>query len=321
MSLLDLGAQEPQQEQPQGLAGILGAAPVENETGMTAAQFSVMTPAERAMYYQQSGITGSMAKVLEDSISLQQQDNDLLADTVELKGVFNEMGIDPFGENVEVSSRADTSAASGPIQSILMGTTNPEPWYPQIGMRVLAGDDGTRAIAARRRLIAKDYEKGYDSLRGGGQITEYEGKTIAAAISNLSDASLTDEVFAEHATNLYKKLDRITKLAEKNIEVNPQTGAEFERNRETGETRRAVSFYNKNTGELDVRYPTSTEDVIELPDYLDNEQLTIFKASMPIGQKFSFVDNNGNTVTLRKNREFNLPDLPDNTENSSNSEE
>lgn len=288
--------------------GIGNTAPA--SSSVTPEQIGAMSELERARLYSDLGYNASMIKQQEALFGQAEERNESLSNSLLLKNIFNEMGIDPFNENPEVSSRADLGAASGVINSTLSGSSSTEPNVLQNVVAGMSGEGASQSISARRQLVAKDWEKAYTSLKGGGQITEFEGRTMANAISRLRDPSLTDEQFRTHAENLYKDLDKAAKLAENNIRVNAQTGAQFMHDPSTGETQKVISFYNPNNGELIAQPLRSTDDVISIPAYVSRSQLSAIKAALPIGQKFTaegINDENGQPRIFTKSVEFKAP--------------
>lgn len=84
-------------------------------------------------------------------------------------------------------------------ESFLFGapnTTSSDRSFVQNALRATTGvlnPELSESRTARNRLTAEDYINAYDSLRGAGQITEFEAKTAANAESVFSQEDATSE--------------------------------------------------------------------------------------------------------------------------------
>lgn len=100
------------------------------------------------------------------------------------------------------------------------------------GMQFVSGSPEADFRSLMKQVTGKQFMQAYETLKGGGQITEIEGQKATEAMSRLQTAT-SEKAFREAAQDFISEIDRLTKLAAqragesqpvKKFKYNPETG-------------------------------------------------------------------------------------------------
>mgnify|MGYP001823490036 CR=1 FL=1 len=91
------------------------------------------------------------------------------------------------------------------------------------GMQFVSGSSEAGFRALQQQIEGKQFMQAYETLKGGGQITEIEGRKATEALSRLRSAVSEDE-YRIAAEEFITEIDRLTRLAEQRAGQKPQAG-------------------------------------------------------------------------------------------------
>lgn len=160
----------------------------------------------------------------------------------------------------------------------------------------LFSQDANEVQSDRSAILAKQYQKAYETLKGGGQITVYEGRTVAAALTKLGQTGLTDETILEELNRIERVLEHSTQRGQANIQTDG-LGREYQILPEGG--RRQVATGIDSKGQLKI-IDLQGEDAVFVPNHLSKEQKVNFINQLPKGQSFVVQDKDGNLKKGKK---------------------
>jgi hypothetical protein len=81
-------------------------------------------------------------------------------------------------------------------------------------MAYVPGTPEADFMSVHKQITGKNFMQAYQTLKGGGQITEVEGQKATEALSRLNTAT-SEKAYKEAAEEFLGEIDRLTKLAEK----------------------------------------------------------------------------------------------------------
>lgn len=147
------------------------------------------------------------------------------------------------------------------------------------------------------RILAKQFQEAYKTLKGGGQITEYEGKTVAAALSSIGDGSLTDKTRMQELLRVKKVLELATQRGQIGIQVDEE-GREYQILPDGGGKRQVITAIDDDykIKVIDLK----GEDAVMISNRLTQEQKESLLDSLPKGTQFVIQDKKGNLKRGRK---------------------
>lgn len=87
-------------------------------------------------------------------------------------------------------------------------------WSPGKVASFIPGTKEADFMKVHDQIFGKAYEEAYQSLKGAGQITEFEATTVARAKNRMATAT-SEEAYKEAAQDYLKEIDRIVTLARK----------------------------------------------------------------------------------------------------------
>lgn len=100
------------------------------------------------------------------------------------------------------------------------------------GLQFVGGTDEASFRKLHKQITGQVFMKQYETLKGGGQITEIEGEKGTEALSRL-DTALSEEDYVKAAEDLKHEIRKITTIAELRAQgnkvYNPTTDSEFEK--------------------------------------------------------------------------------------------
>lgn len=144
-------------------------------------------------------------------------------------------------------------------------------------------------------ILAKQYQKAYETLKGGGQITVYEGRTVAAALTKLGQSGLTDETRMQELKRMEKILEHSTQRGALGIQTDAK-GREYQV--VDGVKKQVITAIDSNN-QLKV-IEVDDQDAVFIPNRLSDEQKDAFLKALQKGQVYVTQDENGNLQKGRK---------------------
>lgn len=145
-------------------------------------------------------------------------------------------------------------------------------------------------------ILAKQYQQAYETLKGGGQITVYEGRTVAAALSKLGQSGLTDQTILQELNRIESVLEHAVQRGSMGIQTDT-LGREYQMLPDGG--RRQVATGIDSNGEIQV-IDLQGEDAVMVPNHLNKDQKITFINKLPKGQSFVIQNQNGELQRGRK---------------------
>lgn len=156
--------------------------------------------------------------------------------------------------------------------------------------------DSNEFQVARGNVLAKQYQKAYESLKGGGQITVYEGRTVANALSTLGNSSLTDESIIKELDRIEKVLNHSTQRGALGIETDV-IGREYQILPD-GNRKQVITAIG-NSGDIRV-IDLQNEDAVMVPNGLTEDQRKAFVRALPKGQTYVVQNEDGSLAKGKK---------------------
>lgn len=86
-------------------------------------------------------------------------------------------------------------------------------WSPGKVASFVPGTKESDFMQIQKQITGKQFMQAYQTLKGGGQITEIEGQKATEALSRMSTAS-SEKAYREAANDFISEIDRLTKIAE-----------------------------------------------------------------------------------------------------------
>lgn len=145
------------------------------------------------------------------------------------------------------------------------------------GVTSALDEESASNVADRAQLIAEDFRKAYQTLKGGGQITEFESKTVANALTKLSQRNLTDKLLVE-------ELNRIKSIVSHSIQrealgiITDASGKEFQTDKD-GNRQRVRTYITDNK----MKVVPAEENSVMFSNYLDKDQQVNLYNQLPSG--------------------------------------
>lgn len=245
----------------------------ENEDfmGMTEAEFGNQIPNMKAT-------TASQLRESRDNIN---NANTVESMNVELLGLTNQI-LETVGEDGNL-------VGFGPVENFF---TNPGINDRNVlektilTARAAVNPEIGNNFADRNRLMADTFREAYGTLKGGGQITEYESKTVAASLSSISDTSLSEERHIRELNVIRNNLNKVVQRSALGIETD-NFGREFK----IGANGEREQVYTYLSGQELVVVPTQGQDIVVISDMLSKEQQMSIYNNLEDGQTFVIESN------------------------------
>lgn len=160
----------------------------------------------------------------------------------------------------------------------------------QIGSDLTSDGTASSGNATREQLLAKNYQEAYESLRGGGSITEYEGKTIAAALNRLSNNNVSNEEYARELMKV-RNLMELGVFRSQNGIIN-QNGKDIMR-QDDGTYKPVTLYRNPQTNTLEL---IQDKSLPVIDDNLTPSQKKLMFQKIKSGEQYIY---KGKTVTKK----------------------
>lgn len=176
---------------------------------------------------------------------------------------------------------------SGPLESAIFGASDEETVRgTQLGrLQALArgitgaaSPDLRNARTALKYLQAQDYMKAYESLKGAGQITEYEGRTAADAQSIFNQASAGDDKMLQEAQRYLDGIDFGMKRGELGVKIDDK-GVETREN-EDGSITYGITYRDTDGVVKFIEAGSANDPIHNIPSWLTEEQARNFRRSL-----------------------------------------
>lgn len=223
-------------------------------------------------------------KAIEEITPNAARDRNVLNEVDSLLGIYEEEGKLPaFGMAADLLINPNDPEKRGFVSDVTQFLTE-------------RNGPANAARASRTYLIANNFAEAYASLKGGGQITEYESKTVANSLNKLGQAGISDEVAIQELQRLKVALETATQRQAYGIRTNPDGTKEFRLNPDGTETQVATSF-NQQTGILEVHPIESGRNVTMIPDFLNDEQRQAMYEALPVGTEYALRKPDGEFIT------------------------
>lgn len=197
-----------------------------------------------------------------------------------------------FGDLVNNEGGFLSPDTAGGFESALFGSPAANASETQTGLQSLAGgvaelfsDDFARGRAARSQLISFDFKNAYESLKGAGQITEFESKTAAGAESLFANRSATREQLQREVKRLEEGLSGGQFRSNNNITI---TDNGIETMTQDGVKKNVLTYRDPETGNYEVLDVPDGRTIYNIPDWLDPDVAKDAASSLPKNSEYFY---------------------------------